>query len=152
MACPHDRKNRRQNGDRRARSGTRASAYLTSRTTTPQDPQILGDLADFQRLLQEAPELALALTRVLGDHLRESRPAAPDVRPAVHRRADHADASVPVIDLAARPPDPLRWHERVAVLDGSGVDAPRPGTTPAPAYRPLLDRAERMLLSDRCSR
>ena len=60
------------------------------------------------------------------------------------------DASVPVIDLAARLADALRWHERVAVLDGSGVDAPRPGTTPAAGYGPLLDRveadAERVLL------
>ena len=60
------------------------------------------------------------------------------------------DASVPVIDLAARLAVALRWHERVAVLDGSGVDAPRPGTTPAAGYGPLLDRveadAERVLL------
>lgn len=91
------------------------------------------------------------MTRVLGDHLRESRPAAPDVRPLPSTVALIAlDASVPVIDLAARLADALRWHERVAVLDGSGVDAPRPGTTPAAGYGPLLDRveadAERVLL------
>jgi NTE family protein len=101
------------------------------------------DRDDFQRLLQDAPELALALTRVLGDHLRESRPVAPDVRPLPSTIALIAlDAGVPVTDLAARLADALRWHGRVAVLDGREVEPPPPGTTPAAAYGPLLDRAE----------
>jgi len=101
------------------------------------------DRDDFQRLLQDAPELALALTRVLGDHLRESRPTAPDVRPLPSTIALIAlDAGVPVTDLAARLAHALRWYGRVAVLDGHEVAPPSPGTTPAAAYGPLLDRAE----------
>jgi NTE family protein len=103
---------------------------------------------DFQRLLEDAPELALALTRVLGDHLRESRPAAPDVRPLPSTIAVFAlDPGVPVIELAARLAEALRWHGSIATLDGREVEPPQPGTTPAAAYGPLLDRAE--LGSDR---
>jgi NTE family protein len=101
------------------------------------------DRDDFQRLLRDAPELALALTRVLGDHLRASRPMAPDVRPLPSTIALIAlDPSAPVPDLAARLADALRQYGRVAVLDGHEVGAPTPGTTPAAAYGPLLDRAE----------
>jgi NTE family protein len=101
------------------------------------------DRDHFQQLLQDAPELALALTRVLGDHLRASRPMAPDVRPLPSTVALVAlDRSVPVSALAVGLAEALRWHVPVAVLDGQEVEAPAPGTTPAAVYGPLLDRAE----------
>jgi NTE family protein len=102
------------------------------------------DREDFQRQLQAAPELALAMTRVLGEHLRASRPAAPEVRPLPSTITVLAlDESVPVRDIAARLSAALGAAGRVALLDGGETAPPDPATTPASVYGPLLDRAER---------
>jgi CRP-like cAMP-binding protein len=103
------------------------------------------DRDDFQQLLRDAPQLALALTRVLGDHLRASRPMAPEVRPVPTTIALVAlDEAVPLSMLASRLAEALRAQGRVALLDGREVARPAAGTAPAAAYGPVLDRAEQV--------
>ena len=98
---------------------------------------------DFQRLIHESPELPLALTRVLAEQLKASRPIAPSVRPLASTIAIVAlDKAVPHQEIAARLALSLAAHHRVVRLDGSEAAAPMPGFTPAVAYGPLLDRAE----------
>jgi NTE family protein len=98
---------------------------------------------DFQSLLRQAPELALALTRVLGEQLRESRPVMPDVRPLPVTIALVAlDQGVPLGDVADALRPALARYGRVDVLDAAAAPAPAAGATPASAYGPLLDRAE----------
>jgi NTE family protein len=98
---------------------------------------------EFQRLLHEAPALALALTRVLGDQLRASRPIMPEVRPQPATLALVAlDAGVPLAALAARLRTALARHGRIGLLDGSETARPEDGTAPASVYGPVLDRAE----------
>jgi predicted acylesterase/phospholipase RssA/CRP-like cAMP-binding protein len=101
------------------------------------------DHADFQELLRTSPPTALALTRVLGEQLRDGRPAAADARPRpVTIALVPLEPGVPLQEVAARLEEALRGHARVARLDGSEVAAPTDGTSPAAAYGPLLDRAE----------
>jgi predicted acylesterase/phospholipase RssA len=52
------------------------------------------------------------------------------------------DDGIPVADLAAGLGRALGRHGRVAVLDGSEVELPANGTSPATVYGPLLDRSE----------
>jgi NTE family protein len=100
------------------------------------------DRAEFQRLLHEEPELSLALTRALGEQLRESRPMAPRERPAAATIAlVPLGPGVPVIDLADRLATELNRHGRAVSLDGRHA-RPAAGDSPAAAYGPLLDHAE----------
>jgi EmrB/QacA subfamily drug resistance transporter len=102
------------------------------------------DRDEFQRLLHDGPELALALTRVLGEQLRASRPASLHVRPLAATIAlVPLHDGLPARDLARRLADALREHGTVALLDGAELPAPDGGRSPAATYGALLDRAER---------
>ena len=94
------------------------------------------DEADFAALLREEPEVAVALTRVLGEQLKESRALPAAVRPtAVTVAVVPLDAGVAAGPLADRIATALGTYGRVARLDASagGLEA----------YAPLVDRAER---------
>ena len=94
------------------------------------------DEADFAALLREEPEVAVALTRVLGEQLKESRALPAAVRPtAVTVAVVPLDAGVAAGPLADRIAAALGAYGRVARLDASAGGRE--------AYAPLVDRAER---------
>jgi NTE family protein len=98
---------------------------------------------DFERLLSEAPELSLALARVLGSQLQDSQ-GAPHVSRAVPVTIALVaqDERVPLADLSARLADGLgRWGS-VEVLDGSEASESPDLLDPTAIYAPLLERAE----------
>ncbi len=99
------------------------------------------DRPDFEELLRDAPELPIALARVLAEQLQESGGTARAVRPLPATVALVAlDDAVPLGDIARRLASALERYTPTCRLDGRGtiVDA----DTPAAAYGPLLDRAE----------
>jgi NTE family protein len=103
--------------------------------------------ADFDRLMAEAPELSLALTRVLGSQLRESQSAPRATRPVpVAIALVAADQGVPLDALAVRLADELGRFGSAGLLDGSEAGAVGEGAPGMPdaaaAYAPVLDRAE----------
>ena len=92
----------------------------------------------FATLLERSPEVAVAMTRVLGEQLKESRPVASTTRPVA--------ATVAVVPLDAGVPARLLADGLVAALGPYGrvahVEAPDRAEAPA-TYAPLIDRAER---------
>lgn len=98
---------------------------------------------DFQRLLDEGSDLALALTRSMAEQLRESRPSAPDVRPLPSTIAlVPLDRDVPIRAIAEGLARALQRHGKVALLVADAIERPESALAPAAAYGPVLDRAE----------
>ena len=97
---------------------------------------------EFERLLRDAPELSLALNRVLGEQLRESRGVAATARPLpVTLALVPLDDRVPTAEIADALAVALGRDSRVARLDGSEAPAAE-GVDPVALYGPVLDRAE----------
>lgn len=97
---------------------------------------------DFERLLGEEPGVSLALTRALGEQLRDSVGALPQSRAVPVTVALVAlDERVPVAELGHSLAEAMSRWGRVEVLDGSEASPP-PGEPPASAYAPVLDSAE----------
>ena len=99
---------------------------------------------DFDRLLTEAPEIALAIARVLGRQLQDSEGAPQRSRAVPSTIALVAlDGRAPVRELAAGLAEALGRWGTTAMLDGSEVGAGgHDRADPAATYAPLLDRAE----------
>jgi NTE family protein len=100
------------------------------------------DQEHFAALLKEQPDVAVALTRVLGEQLKESRALPPAARPvAVTVAVVPLDAGVAAGPLADRLAAALGAYGRVARLapDADRVD----GSDVLATYAPLMDRAER---------
>jgi NTE family protein len=115
-----------------------AEARSASVRATRPTELIAIERATFERLLREAPELSLALTRSLGGQLRDSRGAVEEVRALPVSVAVFAlDDRVPVEDLAHRLADAMGAHAPTVLLDGSEVAADGGTAT----YAPLLDQA-----------
>jgi NTE family protein len=99
------------------------------------------DRDDFERLLEEAPEVSLALTKTLGAQLRESVGVRPPSRAVPVTIALVAlDPRLPVRDLGERLATALHAWGEVDVLHGKEIQPPR--GDPLAAYAPLMDRAE----------
>jgi predicted acylesterase/phospholipase RssA/CRP-like cAMP-binding protein/MFS family permease len=99
--------------------------------------------ADFRELLHARPELSLALSRSLGDQLRDTRAPVPTARPKPATVALIAvDARIPLARLAARLGAALNAHLSAAVLNGAEISVPNVPGEPATVYGPTLDRAE----------
>jgi NTE family protein len=96
----------------------------------------------FQRLLEEAPEVALALTRTLGAQLRDSVGVTPRSRGTpVTIALVPLDQRAPLDELGRRLADSLGHWGRVDLLDAREA-APAGGEEPVAVFAPLLDRAE----------
>jgi NTE family protein len=103
---------------------------------------IVIDRDDFQRLLEDAPEVSLALTRTLGAQLRDSVGLMSQTRGVpVTIALVPLHPQVPVADLGRRLSDALGAWSRVDVLDGKEA-SPARGKEPVAVFAPLLDRAE----------
>src|SRR5215831_3265762 len=99
--------------------------------------------ADFRELLHAWPALSLALSRSLGDQLRDTRAPVPTARPRPTTVALIAvDTRIPLPRLAARLGSALKAHMSVAVLNGAEIPVANVPGEPATLYGPLLDRAE----------
>ncbi|MBK8295422.1 MAG: DHA2 family efflux MFS transporter permease subunit [Solirubrobacterales bacterium] len=102
------------------------------------------DRDEFDRLLEEEPKVAVALTRVLGSQLRDSVGAMPQSREVPVRIALVAlDERAEVGGLARMLAESLSHHGQVELLDGSEIEASRAEVDPVAAYSPVLDSAER---------
>jgi NTE family protein len=91
----------------------------------------------FEQLLNERPEFAIALTRVLGRQLRDSQHAAIEANPipaTIGIIPVYDD--LPVRDAVSYLALTLRGWHNVAVLDGNGADDPA-------AWAARLDQTER---------
>jgi predicted acylesterase/phospholipase RssA/CRP-like cAMP-binding protein len=100
------------------------------------------DERHFAALLREEPEVAVALTRVLGGQLKESRALPVAVRPkAVTVAVVPLDRAVAAGPLADRIAAALGAHGTVARLDAATARAN--GGDVLATYAPLIDRAER---------
>ena len=120
-------------------TGTPRSASVRAARDTD---LIVIERSEFERLLHEGPELSLALNRVLGRQLRESRGVQPAARPLpVTVALVPLDDRVPVGEIADRLAAELGRRARVAKFDGSEA-SPHQGADPVSLYGPLLDRAE----------
>ena len=98
---------------------------------------------DFRELLHAWPALSLALSRSLGDQLRDTHAPVPTARPRPTTVALIAvDARIPLPRLAARLGSALSAHMPVAVLNGAEIQVPNVLGEPATVYGPMLDRAE----------
>jgi NTE family protein len=124
-------------------------ALLTSSTRTAsvraaRDSDLIAvDREDFDGLLTQSPELALALTRTLATQLGDSRGVRERPRPAPTTVAlVPLHPGLPVRELAAALVDSLGAQGRVMCLDGSESEPPVGGGQPLAAYGPLLDRCE----------
>ncbi len=101
------------------------------------------DRDDFEALLESSPALSRALNRSLARQLRETRAAAPSIRPRPATVALVAfDEEVPLARLCARLALALQEHVAVAILTGNEVVRSAGVGEPATVYAPLLDRAE----------
>jgi NTE family protein len=121
---------------------TASPRSATVRAARDSDLMTIGR-ADFDRLLDESPAMSRALNRLLGERLREVRTPGATSRPLPATVALVAlGGTEPVREVAAGLVRALSRHARVAVLAGHEVAPPEPGTSPASAYGPLLDRAE----------
>jgi EmrB/QacA subfamily drug resistance transporter len=99
--------------------------------------------ADFRKLLHAWPVLSLALSRSLGDQLRDTHAPVPTARPKPTTVALVAvGAGIPLPRLATRLGSALEAHMSVAVLNGAEIQVPNVPGEPATLYGPLLDRAE----------
>ncbi len=98
---------------------------------------------DFDRLLGEAPELSLALNRVLATQLQESQGALAHSRAVPTTIALVAgDDQVPLEQLSRQLAGALgRWGE-TALLGGAEMEPTVDESRAAAIYSPLLDRAE----------
>ena len=97
----------------------------------------------FERLLETAPEISLALNRVLASQLRESRGTVSKTRPLpVTIAIVSLDDRMDVRELAARLARTLGRRARVTTLDGSETGHPGGNVDAAATYGPILDRAE----------
>jgi predicted acylesterase/phospholipase RssA/CRP-like cAMP-binding protein len=97
---------------------------------------------DFRELLHAWPGLSLALSRSLGDQLRDTHAPVPTARPRPTTVALIAvDARIPLPRLATRLGSALSAHMPVAVLSGAEIQVPNVPGEPATVYGPLLDRA-----------
>ncbi|HEY1591134.1 MAG TPA: DHA2 family efflux MFS transporter permease subunit [Solirubrobacteraceae bacterium] len=98
--------------------------------------------AEFARLLEAAPAIALALNRVLAEELRDTRAAIPTTRPLPTTVVVAAlDERVPVAEVGRALASELANHGRCVLLDGREV-TPSDDAEVAAVYGPLLDRAE----------
>jgi EmrB/QacA subfamily drug resistance transporter len=121
---------------------TSSPRSATVRAARDSDLMTIGR-ADFDRLLDESPAMSRALNRLLGERLREVRSPGATSRPLPATVALVAlGGTEPVREVAAGLARALSRHTRVAVLAGHEIAPPEPGTEPASAYGPLLDRAE----------
>jgi EmrB/QacA subfamily drug resistance transporter len=117
----------------------RSASVRTARAT---DVVAVGR-ADFRGLLHAWPVLSLALSRSLGDQLRDTHAPVPTARPRPTTVALIAvGARIPLPRLAARLGSALSVHMPVAVLNGAEIQVPNVPGEPATVYGPLLDRAE----------
>jgi NTE family protein len=116
-------------------SSTRSASVRAARTSD----LVAIDRADFDELLHEVPALALALTRALGEQLRQVRTPAVRTRP---RPATVAlvtlDDRVPGRELVHRLAGALADQLPSALLEGDAATA----GDGAGAFGPQLDRAE----------
>ena len=100
------------------------------------------DRDDFERLLEETPEVSLALTRTLGAQLRESVGVRPRSRAVpVTIALVPLDSTVPARDIGERLSVALGRWGAVDLLDGTEV-GPHPEGDLLASFAPLLDRAE----------
>src|SRR4051794_6109637 len=98
---------------------------------------------DFQRLMQTAPALSLALNQSLAEQLREIRAAPSGARPSATTIAlVGLDGVVPTGAIAIALSEALDSHARVKLLHGREVAPPRADADPATIYGPLLDGSE----------
>lgn len=104
---------------------------------------IVIDREPFARMLEQTPEAALALSRVLAEQLRASRGmiATARPRPSTVALLPFGDG-IPVDDIARRLSHALSRYGLVAALDGSTPPHPSDVTSPLSAFGPALDRAE----------
>jgi predicted acylesterase/phospholipase RssA/CRP-like cAMP-binding protein len=101
------------------------------------------DRDDFEELLTTAPALPIALTRALGQQLRDTRAPISTARPRPTTAALVAlDDRVPVADLARQLSTAVGRHLSCAVLGGDQAGSPAPSGEPTAVYGALLDRAE----------
>ena len=101
--------------------------------------------ADFDGMLESSRALSLALNRILGEQLRETRAPAPRRRPrpvtvALLRAA--ASAGDAGDGLGQRCASALGAHLQTALLTGTEVGPPEDPARAAAIYGPVLDRAE----------
>ncbi len=97
---------------------------------------------DFERLLAEQPSVSLALTRALGEQLRDSVGTFPQSREvAVTVALVALDEGAPVAELGRSLSEAMRRWGKVAMLDGNETQ-PAAGEPAAAAYAPVLDAAE----------
>ncbi len=99
--------------------------------------------AEFDRMLESSPALSLALSRILGEQLRQTRAPAPRRRPrpvtVALLRAAAGDANH---GLAQQCASALGVHLSTALLTGTEVAPPEDSVRAAATYGPVLDRAE----------
>jgi predicted acylesterase/phospholipase RssA/CRP-like cAMP-binding protein len=101
------------------------------------------DRDDFEELLTTAPALPIALTRALGQQLRDTRAPISTARPRPTTAALVAlDDRVPVADLARQLSTAVGRHLSCALLGGDQAGSPAPSGEPTTVYGALLDRAE----------
>ena len=101
------------------------------------------DRIEFDRLLEQEPKVAVALTRELGSQLRDS------VGPSAQSRAVPVTIALVALDEQAGLPElgrslaaELARYGRVDVLDGSEADLSGAAGDAVAAYAPVLDSAE----------
>ncbi len=99
--------------------------------------------SDFEKLLHTSPALSLALTRALGEQLRETRAPVDTRRPRPTTVAVISlDGGSAPDELAAGLASALARYLSVALLNGREVQAPERAAESATVYGPLLDRTE----------
>ncbi len=102
--------------------------------------------ADFDRMLESSPALSLALNRILGEQLRNTRAPAPRRRPrpvtVALLRADEAPAGDAAEGLVRQCATALATHLQTALLTGTEVAPGADSARAAATYGPMLDRAE----------
>lgn len=102
------------------------------------------DRGPFDRVLEQQPGAALALSRVLAEQLRQSRGMLDSARPRPSTVGLIAcGEGIPVADIARRLADALAPYGAVVTLDGSEAPERAADAAPLAAFGPLLDRAER---------
>ncbi len=97
---------------------------------------------EFEKLLEEAPELSLSLNRVLASQLRESRGPLDRARPRPTTVALIGCGGGPrAAETAARLLTAVRRHLDAVLLGPADIPS-ADGVEPVSVYAPLLDRAE----------
>jgi EmrB/QacA subfamily drug resistance transporter len=99
--------------------------------------------SDFMELLEGSPPLSRAINTALSERLQATESAPQTVRPRpVTVALTSLDDGAAAAQLAPALTSALSNHHSATMLDGTEVAPPAPGTEPAAAYGPTLDRAE----------